>query len=32
MSAVLDISQMYEFREKCKCIDDIKEKYEVRYE
>lgn len=32
MTAILDFKPMYEFREKCKCIDDIKEKYEVLYE
>ena len=32
MTAILDLDAMYEFREKCKCICDIKEKYEVRYE
>ena len=29
MTAVLDFKEMYEFREKCRCIDDIKENYEV---
>ena len=32
MTAILDLAPMYDFREKCKCIDDIKEKYEVKYE
>ncbi len=32
MSAILDFKPMYEFREKCKCIDDIRESYEVVYE
>ena len=32
MSAVLDFTPMYEFREKCKCINDIRENYEVVYE
>ena len=30
MTAILDLKPMYEFREKCKCIDDIKESYEVK--
>ena len=29
MNAVLDLKEMYEFRDKCRCIDDIKENYEV---
>ena len=29
MTAVLDFKEMYEFREKCRCIDDIKDNYEV---
>ena len=29
MTAILDFKEMYDFREKCKCIDDIKETYEV---
>lgn len=32
MTAIIDLKPMYKFREKCKCIDDIREKYEVRYE
>ena len=32
MTATLDFDLMYEFREKCKCICDIKEQYEVKYE
>lgn len=32
MSAVLDFEPMYEFRDKCKCINDIRESYEVVYE
>lgn len=30
MQAVLDFSEMYDFRDKCKCINDIREKYEVK--
>ena len=30
MTAVIDLKPMYEFREKCKCIDDIRENYEVK--
>lgn len=29
MIAELDLRSMYDFREKCKCINDIREKYEV---
>lgn len=29
MSACLCVDEMYEFREKCRCIDDIKQNYEV---
>lgn len=29
MTAVLDFGEMYDFRDKCRCIDDIKENYEV---
>ena len=29
MNATLNFKPMYEFREKCKCINDIKENYEV---
>lgn len=29
MTAELNFGEMYEFRNKCKCIDDIKESYEV---
>lgn len=29
MTAVLDFDEMYSFRDKCKCIDDIKKEYEV---
>lgn len=32
MKAILDFEQMYEFRNKCKCINDIRENYEVVYE
>ncbi len=32
MVAVLDFKPMYEFREKCTCMKDIKETYEVKYE
>ena len=32
MNAVLDLEPMYEFRNKCMCINDIKENYEVVYE
>ena len=31
MNAVLNLKEMYEFREKCKCIDDIRESYEVQF-
>jgi len=30
MTAILDMEPMYEFREKCKCIDDIRQNYEVK--
>lgn len=30
MTTVIDLKPMYEFREKCKCIDDIRENYEVK--
>ena len=30
MIATLDMKEMYNFREKCKCIDDIRESYEVK--
>ena len=30
MQAVLDFSPMYDFREKCTCINDIKPNYEVK--
>ncbi len=29
MTSILDFKEMYDFRDKCKCIDDIKENYEV---
>lgn len=32
MEAVLDFEPMYEFRDKCTCLNDIKETYEVQYE
>lgn len=32
MTAILEFAPMYDFRDKCKCINDIKEKYEVKYE
>lgn len=31
ITAVLDLNTMYDFREKCRCIDDIREKYEVKF-
>ena len=30
MTAILEFAPMYEFREKCKCIDDIRKSYEVK--
>lgn len=30
MSAVLDFTPMYEFREKCTCLNDIRKNYEVK--
>ncbi len=30
MTAILDLKPMYEFRDKCRCIDDIRESYEVK--
>lgn len=30
MSSTISLKEMYEFREKCKCIDDIRESYEVK--
>lgn len=30
MTAILDFAPMYEFRNKCKCIDDIRKNYEVK--
>ncbi|MBO6087739.1 hypothetical protein J6P92_05260 [bacterium] len=30
MTAVIDLKSMHEFREKCRCIDDIRENYEVK--
>ena len=30
MTAILEFAPMYEFRDKCKCIDDIRENYEVK--
>ena len=30
MTAILEMKPMYEFREKCKCIDDIRKSYEVK--
>ena len=30
VSGDLDISEMYEFREKCKVLSDIKDNYEVK--
>ena len=30
MTAILDFEPMYDFREKCRCIDDIRETYEVK--
>lgn len=32
MEAVLDFDSMYKFRDKCTCLNDIKETYEVQYE
>lgn len=32
MCATLDFTPMYEFRDKCKCLNDIRENYEVVYE
>lgn len=32
VEAVLDFEPMYEFRDKCTCLNDIKETYEVQYE
>lgn len=32
MSAVLDFAPMYDFRDKCTCMNDIRETYEVVYE
>jgi len=32
MYATLDFAPMYEFRDKCQCINDIRESYEVVYE
>lgn len=29
MTAVLNLNEMYDFRNKCRCIDDIKDNYEV---
>ena len=30
MTAVIDLKPMYDFREKCRCIDDIRDNYEVK--
>ena len=30
MNATLDFTQMYDFRNKCTCINDIRETYEVK--
>lgn len=30
MTAILEFAPMYEFRDKCKCIDDIRKSYEVK--
>ena len=30
MTAILDFASMYDFRDKCKCINDIRENYEVK--
>ena len=30
MSAILNFKEMYEFRDKCKCINDIRKNYEVK--
>ena len=30
MTAVIDLNPMYDFREKCRCIDDIRDNYEVK--
>lgn len=32
MEAILDFDSMYKFRDKCTCLNDIKETYEVQYE
>ncbi len=32
MSAIIDFQLMYEFRDKCMCLNDIRESYEVVYE
>lgn len=32
MEAILDFDSMYKFRDKCTCLNDIKETYEVLYE
>lgn len=32
MEAILDFTPMYEFRDKCTCLNDIKQTYEVKYE
>lgn len=32
MNALLDFNSMYEFRQKCTCLNDIRESYEVEYE
>ena len=30
MNATLDFNEMYEFRDKCTCINDIRDTYEVK--